>query len=200
MLNLRGRRCLIVGAGSVAARRARAMFEAGARVCVVAPRVDDAVRALGVELRERGYEPADMAGAFLVVVATDDARINERVAADARAAGVLVNRADDPEAGDFVVPAHGSAGPVTVAVHSGGVSAAAAAAIRDELLAALDPAWPRLLSLAAPYRGRIQAAFTDADERQARLRKLTDGAAAAILKGSGEDAYRRHCEALAMPG
>jgi siroheme synthase-like protein len=198
VLCVRERGCLIVGGGGVALRRARALIEAGAAVTVVAPRVDDALAKLDVTLRRRPFEPEDLDGMFLVVAATDSPAVNAQVAAEAASRRVLVNRTDDPEAGDVNIPAHTRRGPITVAVDTGGISAAAAAAIRDELLQHVDADWPRLLERAAPYRERITATFTDAAERRARLVALTSPAAMRTWKG-GAAAFDAYCARLLDP-
>lgn len=197
MLKVRGRRCVVVGGGGVAARRARALRDAGAQVVVIAPQIAPELASLGVTYLQRAYRPGDLAGAWLAVAATDDPAVNQQVAREAAQSGVLINRADDPEAGDWTVPAHAHHGPVTLAVHTGGVSASAAAAIRRQLSAALDPDWPALLAAVAAYRDRIQRRFADPQDRQQRLRKLTDEQAMNILKSQGVDALRRYCESLA---
>jgi precorrin-2 dehydrogenase/sirohydrochlorin ferrochelatase len=166
MLRIEGKRCVIVGGGPVARRRAAALLEAGGRVTVVAPQIDPDLAAMSVTVERRAYRETDLDGAFLVVVATGDDAVNAAIGEDARRRGVLVNRADEPTEGDFTVPAHARHGPITLAVHTGGVSAGAGAAIRRELSAALDPAWPRLLELVAPFRSRIQDATPEPDVRQ----------------------------------
>lgn len=200
MLKLEGVRCVIVGGGQVARRRAEALLACGAQVTVIAVKVDEALAALPVKLERRGYQAGDVAGARLVVTATDEPTINDRVAREAVAHRALINRADNPDAGDLTIPAHAHHGPVTIAVHTAGRSPQAAAAIRRQLSDALDPDWPRLLEAVAGFREQIQAAFPDADERHARLRRLTDDDAMAILKAKGDDALREHCRAIAQPG
>lgn len=189
---LEGRRCVIVGGGEVAARRARSLVDAGAQVTVIAPQIEEGVRKLAIACNERAYEPGDLGDAALVVVATDDAAVNEAIAADARALGILVNRADDPGAGDIAIPAHAQHGAVTVAVHTDGISASAAATIRRQLSAALDPDWPRLLTVAGPFRAVVQQHYPDATHRRERLRQLTDDTAMTILKREGEAALHKH--------
>ncbi len=196
MLCVRERRCVIIGGGPVAARRADALVDAGADVHLVAPELDPAIEGLPITVHRRTYEPGDLDGALLVIVATDRKQINQRVADDARQRGVLVNRTDVPDDGDLVVPAHAHHGPVTLAVHTSGVSAAAASTIRRELSDRLDPDWPTLLEAVAPYRALIQQRFADAEQRRDRLRRLTDKAAMRILKDSGVDAVKAHCDAL----
>jgi siroheme synthase-like protein len=199
VLRVQDRRCLIVGGGAVALRRARAMIEAGAIVTVVAPQVDEALADLPVTLRSRPFEPEDLDGMFLVVAATDSPAVNAQVASEAASRCVLVNRPDDPDAGDMSIAAHARRGPITFAVDTGGISAAAAAAIRDELLQHLDADWPRLLERAAPYRQRITAAFSDAAERRARLVALTSPPAMGLWKSSGPAAFEAYCNRLLDP-
>jgi precorrin-2 dehydrogenase/sirohydrochlorin ferrochelatase len=196
MLRIEGKPCLIVGGGSVAQRRAAALLEAGGQVTVIAPRVEAELAALPLRVERREYQAGDAQGAFLVVVATDDQELNERIGRDARAAGALLNRADDPTAGDFTVPAHVRHGPITLAVHTGGISANAAAAIRRELSEHLDPAWPRLLDLVAPYRRRIQEAVSDPAVRRTKLQRLAGIESMKLLKEQGPDALVRFCESL----
>ncbi|MEM7625918.1 MAG: NAD(P)-dependent oxidoreductase [Planctomycetota bacterium] len=200
MLRLEGRRCVIVGGGAVAARRAAALVECGAEVVVVAPSMDEMLDRLLIERRDRGYAASDLDGAFLVVIATDDPDLNHRVAADAKELEVLINRADDADAadaGDLTVMGHDRRGQLTVAVDTGRASAAASKAIRKELVDQLDPDWIALLDAARPWRSRLKAAALAPGERTARLRRLTDAAAMHILKDSGAAALGEHLQRVA---
>lgn len=199
MLKIAGRRCVILGGGRVALRRATALLDAKALVTVIAPDIGTELASLPVALERRPYREGDIAGAVLVVIATDNAPVNRAAAEEARRAGVLVNRADDPEAGDLSIPAHAHHGSVTLAVHTGGASATASAIIRRQLSEALDPDWPRLLELVAPYRPRIQAVVADPRERSARLARLADLDALTTLKTSGPQALLQRCEELLTP-
>lgn len=216
MLNLRGRRCVVVGGGAVASRRAASLVGCGAQVVVVAPAMDEKLDALLIERAERGYEAGDLDGAFLVVIATDQPAVNQHVADDADELGVLINRADDAEAGDLTVMAHDRRGPLTVAVDTAHTSASAAKQIRAELLEALDDDWVTLLAEARPWRANIQRQKTPefseppensktlesspsefAAARAARLRRLVDAAAMQVLKQHGVSALRTHLQAVA---
>lgn len=205
MLKIAGRKCVVIGGGEVAARRVRSLVEAGATVVVVAPDFSPQILSATDQVTRvaRTYEPGELrrnhADAALVIVATDDAAVNANVQAEARALGILVNRADDPEAGDFTVPAHAHHGPVTLAVHSGGISAAAAGTMRRQLSAALDPDWPRLLTAASQHRATIQQRFADPAQRRERLRQLTDEKAMQTLKAQGIDALRAYHGKLTTP-
>jgi len=205
MLKVAGRRCVVLGGGGVAARRSRSLLEAGAEVVVIAPAVSNELGALNITHASRAYREGDLSGTMLAVLATDDPAVHDAATAEARRLGVLINRCDAPERGDLSVPAHAHHGPVTIAVDTSGISAAASGAIRRELTEALDPDWPCLLELAAPFRERLQSGETDPNQRQAKLRQLTDARAMNILKTQGVDAARAHLkriigEPLAAPG
>lgn len=199
MLRLDGRRCVIVGGGAVAARRAATLLGVGAQVVVIAPAMHEKLDQLLIERIERGYETGDLDGAFLVVVATDNPAVNQRVADDAVDEGCLVNRADDAGAsgaGDFTFMGHDRRGPLTIAVDSGHSSAAAGKLIRQQLLDALDDDWITLLTEARPWRAKLRRSALDAPTRTARLRGLIDDRAMRALKKDGVTALRAHLQRI----
>lgn len=136
-IDMRKRTALIVGGGTVAARKLRALREAGARVRVVAPEVLPAIReqeATGaVTVRIGRYETSDLEGIALVVAATDDAAVNLKVAAEAGEKGILVAVTDRQEAGDCHFPAILRRGELEIAVSTGGRCPALAAEVRDAI-------------------------------------------------------------------
>ncbi|MBI1337794.1 MAG: hypothetical protein GC164_12650 [Phycisphaera sp.] len=196
MLRVEGKRCLVVGGGGVALRRAEGLTRAGAVVTVVAPSMDVRIKALPVTCVERGFEVDDLRGVFVVVIATDDAHVNQFVHDEARKHGALVNRTDDPASGDFSVAAHEHAGPITLSVHTSGISAAAAATIRDELLAHLDPHWKTLLETIAPYRAKAQARIADTRLRQTTLARFASPEAMHALRTGGPEALGQFCDSV----
>jgi len=119
-LDLAGKLAVVVGGGTVALRRARALVEAGARVTVIAPDVTSELAALPVTLRRRRYRDGDLAGAWLVHAATDDPAVNEAVAAEADRDRIWSIRADDGAASAARTPAVTRHGDITVAVTAGG--------------------------------------------------------------------------------
>mgnify|MGYP001195873743 CR=1 FL=1 len=136
ILQLRGRRAVVVGGGKVAVRKIRGLLEAGADVVLVAPEAEPELQALAVEgtigWRIKTFAPGDLDGAFLVIAATNDHEVNEAVA-QAAAPGQLLNIVDAPERCDFHVPAVIRRGPLTIAVSTEGASPAVARRIRREL-------------------------------------------------------------------
>lgn len=199
ILNVADKRIVVIGGGPVALRRIRSLLEAGAsadRITVIAPDICDELKSLPLNFRERAYHVGDCIGAFAVVIATDDAEVNEQATREATAAGALVNRADQPDAGSVSVMAHRRIGPVTLAAATDGASAAAASRIVTGMVATLDAQWVSLLEIAAEFRAIAQQRITDKALRQAILKRLTDDEAMKILKAQGPDALRRHLAQL----
>jgi len=142
---LRGRRCLVVGGGQRAARRAAELVSAGATVCVVAPVLSAALAALvrggrTVSWRARRFEPGDVDGAHLVVAATSDPSVDQQVFEEAEARGTWVHCPDDPGRCSVYAMALVHRGPVTVAVSTAGSSPALASYLRGWLDTRLDVA------------------------------------------------------------
>ncbi len=129
-----GERVVVVGGGAVALRKAR-RFAREATVIVFATEFADGFDEVACECRRERVHPDDppaaIAGAALVVPATDDEDLNDAVAAAADREGCLVNRVD--HAGDVVVPASVRSEEVVVAVSTGGASPATAKWLRREV-------------------------------------------------------------------
>ncbi|HEV7888043.1 MAG TPA: bifunctional precorrin-2 dehydrogenase/sirohydrochlorin ferrochelatase [Acidimicrobiales bacterium] len=158
-----GRRCLVVGGGRIAARKAEGLLACGAVVHVVGAEVGEEVRALdaawdGVTWEERPYARGDVAGYRLAIAATDDRAVNAAVYEDGEAAGVWVNSADDPLSCSFTLPSVVRRGPLTVAVSTGGHSPAVATWLRGRLEAEFGPEYEVLVELLSAERQALKAA------------------------------------------
>lgn len=155
-IKLRDKRCLVVGAGAVGHEKALGLLAAGAQVTVVAPEVGDEVRALATEgkisLSQRAYLESDLDGAFLVIAATPDRGVNERVQRDAEERSMLVNVADVPDLCNFILPAVAREGDLALAVSTNGASPALAKRIRREARALVDHPHARLAEILASLR------------------------------------------------
>ena len=135
-LRVEGRRVLVVGAGRVGALRAGQLVRAGARVTVVATRILAELPAQ-VEVHRRPYRRRDAARALLVVAATGDDRVNDRIVKDVERRHGLINVVDDPARCSAYFMAQAERGDVTVAVSTRGSSPWLAGHVRDLVEAAL---------------------------------------------------------------
>jgi siroheme synthase-like protein len=160
-LLVRGRRCVVVGAGRIAARKIEALLAAGAEVTVVARRLGEEVRewrdAGRVAVVERGFEPGDLDGAWLATTATDEPDVNRAVYEAGESRRVWVNSADDPSNCSFTLTSVVRRGDLVVTVGTGGRSPALAAWLRARLDAELGPEYETLLELLAEAREDMRA-------------------------------------------
>jgi len=167
-LDLSGRRCVVVGGGAVAMRKARKLLQAGAEVVVVSPAVLSELESIGAEIRYRPYEAGDLEGADLAFTATDSREVNAAVAREARERGVLVNAADKPSEGDFAVPSTLRRGRLQVAVSTGGASPTLARRIRKELEASFGPEWAGVVEELEAARRKGEAPDEDLEGEVSR--------------------------------
>ena len=191
LLDISKKRILIIGGGSVAARKARGVLDAGATdVAAVAPDFCDSFPA-GIRRIERGFEDADLDGVWLCFTTTDNPVLNARIVQLCQAREILVNRADrdNDNAGDFTVPAVHRAGAITVAVSAAG-SPAIAAGIRTDIAKSLDPAWGEYASAMATIRRDIVESGNPPEVRQEMLRLAATHAALEAYKTGGISAVR----------
>ncbi|MEM9134985.1 MAG: NAD(P)-dependent oxidoreductase [Actinomycetota bacterium] len=184
VLDVADRRCIVIGAGIGGRRKIAAILAAGATVTVIDPAAGpgsvnptgdgaDGVDPAVVRIEARPWRSGDTDGAFLVVIATDDPAVNEAAAAEARADGALVLRADRPPAGDLRLPAVERVAGLTVAVDSGGASPAVAAVARTELTTALRAEGDRWDELGRWAAARRPVAAADVAARLAEMRGLS---------------------------
>ena len=175
-LKLDGRSCLVVGAGAVAESKIAGLTEAGAVVRVVAPRATPGIkqRAKDGELRwlPRGFELADLDGAFLVVVATSSREFNEHVFREAQNHGTLCNVVDDPPHCDFYYPSVVRRGDLQLAISSAGHSPALAQRLRKELDRQLEPEYAQWLACLGRVRRGLYRRPMDNSIRHALLHRL----------------------------
>jgi precorrin-2 dehydrogenase / sirohydrochlorin ferrochelatase len=136
-LKLTARRCLVVGAGSIAEGKIESMVDAEADVTVVATRVSQRVQALAdageIRLYVREFKDDDLHGMFLAVAGTDVPEVNRAVFAGAQQRGVLTNAVDDPPYCDFYFPSIVKRGDLQIAISTAGESPALAMQLRKEL-------------------------------------------------------------------
>jgi len=170
-LEVKDRRCLVVGGGGVALRKVRGLIAEGARVTVIAPEVVDPLAAIAnrgeVVLEQREYDgDADRSWA-LIFAATDDRETNARVFRDAEEAGVWCNVADDPELCSFHLPARVRRGPLQIAVGSAGEAPFVVRRLRQLLERRFGSEWSEWMSSAARYRGTVRGLKASREREEA---------------------------------
>ena len=136
-LDVRDRRCVIIGGNRVAEEKAARLFEFGASAVVISPELTDGLASMlddGLAWIRRGYEPGDLEGAFIAIVAdTSDDDVNKAVSVEAKQRNVPLNVADVTDLCTWIAPSIVRRGDVVVAASTGGSSPALARRFREQL-------------------------------------------------------------------
>lgn len=175
-IDMHDRAALVVGGGEVACRKVRALLAAAASVRVVAPAMVPEISRLAasgdVVARVGCYHAEDLENVFLVVAATNDAGVNDRVAGDARQRGILVAVTDAPELGNCTFPAVLRRGGLEIAVATGGRCPAFAALVRDRLAGVIGDDYGVALERLAVEREKLLTEGNDSTYNNKIVRLL----------------------------
>jgi uroporphyrin-III C-methyltransferase/precorrin-2 dehydrogenase/sirohydrochlorin ferrochelatase len=177
-IDLAGRPCLVIGGGTVGARKARSLLAAGASVTVVSPHLSEELRRRWEtgEIRwlSRPYLRGDLDGMTLAFVAVDDPDVAEEVYREAEERGILLNSADSVPHSTFHLPAIATRGDLTVAISTGGKCPALAVEIKERLAAWIDRDVSRFLTALSRLRAKVIARYPgDPERKRSILRSLT---------------------------
>jgi precorrin-2 dehydrogenase / sirohydrochlorin ferrochelatase len=188
VVRLESRRCIVVGAGEIAAAKTDTLLGCGAQVTVIAPHATESIQALArkekLQWTQREFVPADLEGAFLVVAATDSPAVNEEVFRAGTERGVLCNVVDDPEHCDFFYPAVVRRGALQIAISTGGHSPALAHRLRVELEQQFGPEYEAWVEEVGRKRREIMACDLPDVRRRESLEQIAS-------RESYEDFVRR---------
>lgn len=169
--NLNGRRCVMVGGGSVALRKIRPLMEVGAKVEIIAPEINTAITDLAEKhslcLYQRKFNNADLEGAALVIAATDDKQLNKQVSEQAQKLNIPVNVVDQPELCSVVFPSIVDRSPVQIAISSGGTAPVLARMLRTRLESLIPSGYGFLAQLAGKFRQQVKEKITEPNSRKA---------------------------------
>lgn len=168
-MDLKGRDCVVVGGGEVAARKVESLLSCGAAVTVIAPKLAPEIAALakGGRITHVGaeYSRQSLAGRALVIAATDSEKVNRAVYDDAVREGVPVNVVDVPELCTFIVPSFVERGDLLIAITTSGKSPAMAKRIRMEMEERFGPEYGEMLELMGEVRRLVRECEPDMDKR-----------------------------------
>ncbi|MCY9837017.1 siroheme synthase CysG [Aeromonas media] len=185
---------LLVGGGEVAERKARLLLDAGAHLTVVAPELDPELAELAangsIEWLAGEFAPAQLAGKWLVVAATDRREVNALVYQSANLARIFANVVDDPKRSSFIMPSIIDRSPLMVAISSGGKAPVLARLLREKLEALLPQHLGAVAAFAGSLRERVKARFASMGERRRFWERLlgADRLGQALARGDGASA------------
>jgi uroporphyrin-III C-methyltransferase/precorrin-2 dehydrogenase/sirohydrochlorin ferrochelatase len=206
--NLAGQKVLVVGGGEVALRKVALLERAGAAITLIAPRIHTELMARAaagaIKLAIREFEPADLDGARLVIVATSKRATNRFIATLSDSRGIPVNVVDDRDASRFIVPAIIDRDPVLVAISTGGASPVLARRLRERVEALIPKKIGALAFWLQSLRRPARRVLRDVAARRRFFEELIDGPAAqrfaaGDIQGAGRIAQQRLANAAGGP-
>ena len=178
-LNVKGRRCLVVGAGPIGLEKIDGLLAAEADVHVVAletiPEIARLAREGSIRLARRAYAESDLDGAFLVFAATSDTELNIRIYTEAEARAMLVNVVDVPPLCNFIMPSIVRNGPISIAISTRGASPALAKRLKREIAETFGEPYAQLASLLLEVRGWAKDTLPTYQDRKLFFEGIVNG-------------------------
>jgi len=178
-LRLTGRRCLVVGGGTIGLEKIEGLLACDGDVVVVAPEACDAVAELAAEgsigWEQREFDPADVEGKFMAIAATDVTDVNIAVYDAAEARSMLVNVVDVPSLCNFILPAIVRTGPLAVAISTAGASPALAKRMKREITDLFGEAYAELAGILNEERGWAKGTLPTYADRKAFFEEIVNG-------------------------
>lgn len=183
--NIKNQRCVVIGGGEIATRKAALLIAAQAIIHVVAPEISSAMQTLVADnkgsIKQGGYQASDLDGARLVIAATDDEALNRAVSEAAQQRQIPVNVVDNPALCSFILPAIVDRSPIVVAVSSGGQSPVLTRLIRGKLETLIPAAYGELAGVAGSFRDQVKAKFNTISARRMFWESVLQGPIAELV-------------------
>ncbi|GAB1720776.1 MAG: precorrin-2 dehydrogenase / uroporphyrinogen-III C-methyltransferase [Nitrosospira sp.] len=201
-LDIRNRACLVVGGGTVAARKTESLLRAGAHVIIVAPLLCPELRERMSERSLKGriahraevFSSQHLEGIVLVVATTGNAGIDREVSQAAGQRHIPVNVVDDPALCSFIMPAIVDRSPVLIAASTGGASPVLARLLRARLETLIPAAYGRLAAYAAAFRARVKQQFPQPDKRRRFWEEILQGPFAEMVLAGKDQVAKDYLE------
>ncbi|KUO50448.1 MAG: hypothetical protein APF76_07250 [Desulfitibacter sp. BRH_c19] len=177
-VNLKGRKCLVVGAGNISERKIQSLLECAANVSVVSPKFKTSILALqghpNLTLITRPFEESDLNGMFLVISATNDRELNSKIGTICNNKNILINVVDKPEICSFFVPSILRRGDLSISISTGGKSPTLASKIKQDLSNQYGNEYERYVNILGEIRERIKTEVKDPVKRKDILNNLME--------------------------
>ena len=190
-LDIKNRKCLVVGGGGVGTRKVATLLDCGAKVTVVSPDVSGQLLALAnngsIVLEKRSYRKTDLDGMFLVIGTTDDEKLNRQISIDAEKLNMLCNIADRPNVCNFILPSIVNRGDLTISISTSGKSPALAKKLRIELEEQFGNEYAELLRLMGAIRKTLLSQKHEPEAHKHLFEQLISRGLLDMIRGNRKD-------------
>ncbi len=199
-LDLKNKKAVVIGGGSVAERKAITLISCSADVCVISPDITPRLRELAKKKKlryvKKRYEDKDIKDAFLVVAATNNREANKAVFAAAKKYKCLLNIVDKPDESNFIVPSLISRGDLTIAVSTGGKSPALSKQIRKELQQRYGKEYEIFIKAMGRVRERVLRSVSSEKARRQIFTKLAKSNIISLLNKGNRKGFNKEIESI----
>ncbi len=189
-VKLNNKLCIVVGGGKVAERKVQSLLECGALVKVIALSFTATLKSMApqkqLRLINKGFDDTDLEQAFLVISATDNEELNQRISDICHRRNILVNVVDDPQKCSFYVPAVLKRGDLTIAISTNGKSPVLAAKIREGFAKQFGDEYGKYLEILGLVRNKVLSDVEDPIIRKQIFYKLVESDLLELVK-KGDD-------------
>lgn len=202
LLNLKNKKCVVIGGGIVAERKVRALLETGAIITIISPELTENLRRFAEEKNithlARDYETGDLEFSYIAFGATSDIKTNEKIFQEAAENRVLVNIADKPEKCSFFVPSVVKRGDLSIAISTDGKSPALAKHLREKLEKQIGPEYGQYLEMLSEFRQSAKEKYTNSPAKidKAFQKVFRSEALELISHGDVSQAKKRMAECI----
>lgn len=185
-LDLKGKKCVVVGSGLVAQRKVKTLLKSRADVCVVGLKVTPHLRTLAgkrrIKLKIRQVNLPDINSAFLVISATDNRRINHLISRFCHKNNILVNIVDSPRECNFILPSVVRRGNLSIAISTSGISPALSKKIRQDLEKRFGLEYAKFLAQVEHLRPQVIKKIKTPRSRKAFFNRIIRSDIVALFK------------------
>jgi precorrin-2 dehydrogenase/sirohydrochlorin ferrochelatase len=170
MLDIKHKKCAVIGGGSVANRKVKSLLQYEADIVIISEQLiaelANTVNKYKLDWQKKEYSSEDLFGNFMVFAATNNSEVNHQIYKEAKAKGILINVVDDPERCDFIVPSKLEQGDLTISISTNGKSPMLAKKIRQDLTETYTPAYGELLNILGDLRQKSMNHIPDENNRK----------------------------------
>ena len=203
-LDVRGKKCLVVGGGKVALQKVRGLLRAGAFPTVIAPHLKGELIRLGSQRRifliRDSFRAKYLEGQMLAIAATDDRQTNSKIAVLCRRRNLLVNAVDQPGDCTFTVPSILRRGSLTIAIATNGASPALSKKIRKDLEKIYGREFGEFLRLLARARQEAVRRISSQHLRKKLFEKVIASDALALIRNGKRNQAKERVREILFEG
>ncbi len=178
MIDLSKKKCIVIGGGQIAQRKVWSLLRAKASITVISPNLTEHLEKLVIENQidwvNRAYHKGDLLGYFIVVIATDNKKVNMEIYQHVNEDNQFVNIVDNPALCTFIVPSTITRGKLQIAISTNGASPGLAKKIRMELEQQYGEHYTRYTDFLANMRQWILQQNLDQEQRKKLFSMLLD--------------------------